>query len=220
MSRPAGQITRPQALGGTLLVVLAASAIVAGATALLRPEVAGVRPEPRPAPSTCTPPAAGPGTGPVAVTSAELIACPRAFEGVHVVYEGEVVRAVLRRGDRAWAQLNDDPYAGDLGPLPGHLVPAGVNTGVPVRLPGAAADRITVVGDARHKGDRLRVEGTFHRAHPADAGGPAIEAETAVVVARGGPVPRSVGPARIAAAVLLSAAAIVLTLLAGAARRR
>lgn len=220
MSRPVGQVTGRQALVGVLLLLLAVSGIVAGSAALLRPEVDAVEPEPPPAPGPCPDAALSPSGPAVAVTSAELIACPRVYDGVRVAYEGEAVRAVLRRGDRAWVQLNDDAYAGALGPLPGHLVPAGVNSGIPVLLPAGAADLITVLGDPRHKGDRLLVEGTFRRAHPADAGGPAIDVATAAVVAQGGPVPRSVGPARIAAAVLLSMAAVAMTLLARSAPRR
>lgn len=218
MSRSVGQVTTRGALLGGLVIVVAAAAVVAGAEALLRPvdrlpalespaEPAAevvcpppreTRPLPRPAP-----PAA-----PVGVSSGELIDCPGAYDGRTVIYEGEVVRAVLRRGERAWVQLNDDVYGLRIGPLPAHRATMGGNSGMPVSIPADDADRITYVGDARAQGDRLRVEGTFHRADPSDAGGPTIQADHVEVTAPGQPVHQPITPPRVVVALLLAATAL------------
>lgn len=227
MTRDAGQITTRETFLGVVATILAVLAIVAGAEALLRPSRAlppvegppSAPPLPCPAAREVLPRsrAALPlPPGPVPVTSADLVECPTTYDGRTVVYEGEVVRAVLRRGQRAWVQLNDDRYGMEIGPLPEHRVAAGANSGVAVSIPATDADRIRFVGDARARGDRLRVRGTFLRADPADAGGPAIRAHTVEVTEAGAPVEPTVTPARVVVALLLAAAAAAM---ARAARR-
>lgn len=115
------------------------------------------------------------------VKASDLIECPQLYDGQKVVYEGEVVRAVLRRGDRAWVQVNDDAYALDIGPLPEHRTAVGGNSGIPVSIPAGSADQLRHVGGHEEQGDVIRVSGTFHRADPADAGGPAIQATTVTI---------------------------------------
>lgn len=240
MSRDVGQIRAREALVAGFAIALAAVALIAGMQALLRPVQrlpAAETPAPTAPASPCPyahetlprPPPASPsiaerrsagGAGslgdPVAVTSGELMECPAAFDGQEVVYQGEVVRAVLHRGERAWVQLNDDVYGLEIGPLPRHRSPQGVNSGIPVSIPAADADRISFVGSGSARGDRLVVEGTFLRADPADAGGPAIQARTVQIVAVGEPVTQRMTPARLIAALLLAAAAVGM---AGKARR-
>lgn len=224
MSRDVGQVTASEALLGGLGIVLLVAAIVAGAHVLLsRPpplptaaddatvsEPAHPCPHPREtAPHT---PAAPPAVAdPVTVTSGELIECPTRFDRRPVVFEGEVVRGVLRRGDRAWVQLNDDPYGIGPGPLPLHHTTLGANSGVAVSIPAADADRITVVGDGGAHGDRLRVEGTFLRADPDDAGGPSIQASAVEITAVGEPLRAPVSPARVTVALVLCGAAAAVT---------
>lgn len=217
MSRHAGQISTREAIGGILVVALGVVVIVTLATALLpreqpvpafdgpQAEESG-RPCPTPRESSRrSPPRVA--TEPIDVSSRQLIDCPIAFDGQPVVYEGEVVRAVLRRGARAWVQLNDDPYGVEIGPLPEHHVTAGANSGVAVSIPAADADRILHVGSGRARGDRLRVRGTFVRADPADGGGPTIQAATVDITGPGGPISSPVTPARVVVALLLVAAA-------------
>lgn len=223
MSRAGGQVRTREALLGGLLIVLVLAVVVVGAQALV-PEAhhppLHAAPEPdRPAPPCPTPsetlprppPAAAAAAAPVPVTSAELMDCPAAFDGRAVTYESEVVRAVLRRGDRAWVQPNDDAYGLTIGPLPRHHSPRGGNSGMAVSIPAVDADRIGQVGGAHSAGDRILVEGRFLRAHPADAGGPAIHADTVEILAIGQPVIRRVTPVRIAVAPLLGVAAIAMT---------
>lgn len=209
MTRPAGQITTGKAVVGGGLIIAVALAIVTGLGLLVgagqqappldapaEPVVAGRCPEPRNTASRRP------------VSSGDLIECPATYDGVTVRYRGEIVRAVLRRGERAWVQLNDDRYGLELGPLPQHRVGVGGNSGIPVSIPQGAADLITHVGDARHRGDVLDVSGTFLRADPDDGGGPAIRAETVTVTQVGGPTPRPALPSRAAVAAALALAVI------------
>lgn len=228
MSRRAGQISPREALLGGLAIALLLTVVVAGSEALLRPSqqpaVLDVTPAPSPLPCPPAREVLPPGSVPapprgatIAVSSAQLIECPTVYDGRTVLYTGEVVRAVLARGERAWVQLNDDPYALDIGPLPAHRVPAGLNSGMAVSIPSAAAERITTVGDARARGDRLRVEGTFLRTDPADAGGPTIQAHRVDVIAPGEPLRQRFSVERLVVAITLATAALAM---AAAARSR
>lgn len=219
MGRNAGQIRAREAVGGAVALALVVAVVVAAAGALLPPPDPRSIPEDRAAGESApcpvaresvarvAPPVA---TEPIAVTSTELLECPSLFDGQPVVYEGEVVRAVLRRGDRAWVQLNDDPYGVEIGPLPRHLTTAGANSGMAVSIPAADAARIDHVGNARAWGDRVRAVGVFLRADPADAGGPAIQAHTVEITAVGETVDPRVTPARLVVALLLAAAAVAM----------
>ena len=224
MTRPTGQISAAQALTGIAVVVLFVLGTIEVMSALLPPqdptavrlaerlaqEAQGTAlPQPQPGIRTC-PPA---GTASSRVSSTLLYECPRLYDERVVVYTGEVVGAVLRRDDHAWVQLNDDAYATTLGPLPSHGVAAGANSGVAVRIPLAAADRISNVGGHERRGDRLTVRGVFRRADPDDGGGTVIVADEVVDVARGGPEPPQEHPGRrIAALVLLPPTLLVVFL--------
>jgi hypothetical protein len=208
-------VSPSQAVAGAVAVVVLAIA-TAGALDLL------VRRTPQRAPlgapaqeevdTTC--PAPREGSAPVVVASDELIECPSTYDGVLVSYEGEAVRAVLDRGAHAWLHLNDDRYALDLGPLPEHRTAVGGNSGIPVLVPEAVADRVQIVGDGRHRGDIIAVTGVFRRAHPADGGGPAIRARSARVTQRGDVTARPIDGPRVVIAVIVCAAALLAALVA------
>jgi hypothetical protein len=210
VTRDTGQVTRRQALAGALLVALVASALVALFDQLvdrsedLPPLDAPVQPI---SDGSCPAP---PRDRRTVVPSDHLIECPQVFDGAVLRYRGEVVRAVLHRGDHAWLQLNDDPYGLGLGPLPRHRTAVGGNSGIPVSIPADAAASITHVGDARHHGDILEVTGVFRRADPRDGGGPAIRADAVVVVQPGGPIDKPTHPARTVAAAVFAAVALAL----------
>lgn len=215
MTRPTGQISALQAVLGGLVIVVFAGGVIA-ALDLLVPRT-GLRP-PLTAPAQdesddlCPQPVGGAPAAPITVTAGELIACPRSFDGAPVRFQGEAVRAILRRGARAWVHLNDDPYALDLGPLPEHRTTVGGNSGMPVSIPVAVADDIAHVGDGHHRGDIIAVTGTFHRADPADGGGPTIQAESAQITRSGSITTRSVYPARVVTAGIIGIAVLAVTL--------
>lgn len=122
------------------------------------------------------------------VTSNDLYACPRVYDGAVVAYEGEVIGAVLPRSHGAWAQLNDDAYAGDLGPLPAHGDFRGGNAGLGVHLPRSLAEEVTWVGGPTARGDVLDVTGTFHRVD-SDSGEVAVlRVDEGSVIRRGQPI--------------------------------
>jgi hypothetical protein len=149
--------------------------------------------------------------GPVeAVTSNELFDCPDAWDGRTVRYLGEAVGAVLDRGSTAWVHLNDDVYAGEVGPLPAHRDYQGGNGGIGVRIPGPAAEEIRWVGSGRAHGDLIEVVGVFHRVHPQSREPAVIIASTARVLEPGRPFTDPVLPDRALAAVVLGAIALVL----------
>lgn len=157
---------------------------------------------------------------PAAVTSNALYDCPAVFDGRPVVYEGEVVGAVLRRGDTAWVHLNDDVYSGVTGPLPAHRDFQGGNGGVGVRIPAALADEITTVGGPTARGDVLRVEGVFHRVDADTREAAVIVATAGQVAAVGTPFVDPVLPDRAVAAQVLGLLALGLVALERVTARR
>lgn len=212
MTRRVGQVGNWQALGGAAVAVAVVAGIVAGSHLLVPPGTA----EPSlDAPATAGEPCPEAGTviSPVEVSASQLVDCPDAYDGVQVVYTGEAVRAVLLRQERAWLQVNDDPYALDLGPLPEHRTSVGGNSGIPVHAPVEAVGAISYLGEYRAQGDLLEVNGIFRRADPYDGGGPAIAADSVRVVRPGRRVVHTVSAARIAAAGLLTVIAIGLAAL-------
>lgn len=155
---------------------------------------------------------ADPRTDPtVTVSSEDLYDCPSVYDGRSVRYEGEVVGALLHRSDGAWTQLNDDLYAGALGPLPLHRDYRGANAGVGVFLPAALADRVETVGGPRARGDVLTVVGTFHRVDPDSREVAVIRAETASVARAGEPFDHDPLPDRRLVGIVLALAAVGVT---------
>jgi hypothetical protein len=138
------------------------------------------------------------------VDSASLIECPDTFDGQTVQYRGEVVGALLPRGDRAWAQMNDDLYALSIGPLPEHRQSVGGNAGMAVNLPASVAHAITSVGGAHHRGDTLTVQGTFRSTALDDGEAPSILATSASDVVAGRPVTSPGSTRRMVVATLLA----------------
>lgn len=141
---------------------------------------------------------------PLDVSSNDLYECPQVFDGHTVRYEGEVVGAVLRRADGAWVQLNDDAYAGDLGPLPAHREFRGGNSGVGVHLPEGVASQIESIGGPASTGDVLAVTGVSHQSDPHSGEAAIIRASGATVVARGVPISHDALPDRRIAGVILA----------------
>ena len=119
------------------------------------------------------------------IAADQVTACPIAFDGLEVTYIGEVVGEILPREGGAWAQVNDDPYALEFGPVQGHREHAGFNTGLSVWLPGDTADQIEHLGRPYMRGDVIEVAGTVHRADPDDGGGLTVRASDVSVIAEG-----------------------------------
>lgn len=227
-STPARPVSRARVLVGALVLATALGAVVAGSRALRHPAgedqgvveadeqdvrddvvcpgpVALEADQPRP---------------PVPVTSNDLYACPRTYDGQPVRVQGEVVGALMSRRDGTWTQLNDDPYAGDLGPLPTHRDFRGSNAGVGVLLPPQVAGQVQAIGGPRARGDVLDVVGTFHRIDEETREAAIIRADTATITRRGGPVDHPPLRLRQVVGVLLAMAAAGMTAAERIARRR
>jgi hypothetical protein len=206
------QVSNRQVLGGVLVALLLAAGVVGLSRWLVLP--GRVAPELRAA----TPPAEGPDTttcslaraqpAPVRVSAGLLTDCAEEFDGQTVAYEGEVVESLLPRGERVLATLNDDPYSGELGPLPEHRTQVGGNAGLSVSLPASVAATVTTTGSYRAQGDRLAVVGTFRRADPAAGGAPLLTADQVLLAQRGRLLSHSPSTRRIVVAALLTAATL------------
>src|SRR5690606_33486163 len=112
------------------------------------------------------------------VTSAQVVACPAAYDHLTVVFAGEVVGDLLRRRGGAWAQVNDDAYALEVGPLVGHRELDGFNSGLAVWFPDGLHEFIDEVGRPGVRGEVVLIEGTIRQSDPADGGGITLRAES------------------------------------------
>ena len=228
MSRHVGQVTPVQALAGAAAIAVVVAAVVVLCYLLLLPfqtvpELDAPAQEAALAPGAVVCPAPGElpeGPDALTVASAQLIDCPDVYDGRRLAYQGEVVGAVLQRGERAWVQLNDDPYGLALGPLPAHRTTVGGNSGLAVSVPIEVARSIEHVGDHDQRGDVLSVVGTFRRADPADGGGPTIQADAARVAVEGARISHPLSTRRAATAGLFAAVTAFVGFRTWVARRR
>ena len=117
------------------------------------------------------------------VSSGHIVLCPSAYDQRQVTYVGEVVGELLRRPGGAWAQVNDDDYALETGPIVAHREHSGFNAGMSVWLPDGRHEQIEGVGRPNLRGDVLLIEGRVFRADPDDGGGLTIRADQATVIA-------------------------------------
>lgn len=80
------------------------------------------------------------------VSSEELIERAKDLDGRAIVYRGEVVTGVLKRGEHSWINLNDGGNA------------------IGVWCKTELAEGIRYAGSYRHRGDLIQVDGIFNRA--------------------------------------------------------
>jgi hypothetical protein len=123
------------------------------------------------------------------ISSAQVYACPAAYDGLRVTYVGEPVGELLPRRGGVWAQVNDDDYALEVGPISGHRELRGSNSGLSVWLPDGLHERISDVGRYGRRGDVIAVTGVLLRADPADGGGTTLRADQLEVLAPAVDVP-------------------------------
>ena len=95
-----------------------------------------------------------------AVSSNDLIDHAKDYDNQTVVFEGEVLGDILRRGDHAWLAVYD-----------------GSNT-IGVYVTAEQAEQISVLGGYGKHGDTIRIEGVFHRACAEHGGDLDIHADT------------------------------------------
>jgi hypothetical protein len=154
------------------------------------------------------------------LTSAQIYACPSAFDGYRITFVGEAIGEILRRDGGAWVQVNDDDYALQVGPIGAHLEQRGFNTGLSVWLPDGLHERIGGVGRPEVRGDVLLLEGMLLRADPADGGGITLRADRMEVLAPSVEVPEVLHTLQAWIAGLLAVAALAAVVWARRARQR
>jgi hypothetical protein len=112
---------------------------------------------------------ASPAVAQVEVSVEDLLADPKAFDGLTITVEGELIGDYgFRPGGSMWTQLNDDSYARapvvEGGPL------TGSNLGIGVRMSSAVGEQLDPPGGYRVRGPIVRATGIW-KYHDPDRGG-------------------------------------------------
>jgi hypothetical protein len=119
------------------------------------------------------------------ISSAELLNNSKERDGKKVVYRGEVIGEVMKRGDFAWVNLHDGDNA------------------IGIWVPLALIDEITYFGSYKAKGDIIEVSGIFHRACPEHGGDLDIHALSLRKIESGKLTPEVIKPLRLKQALIL-----------------
>ena len=93
------------------------------------------------------------------ISSIELINNAKQYDGKTVVYEGEVIGDVMKRGDYAWLNINDGQNA------------------IGIWMNASLAQNISYTGSYKSKGDWAEITGIFNRACPEHGGDLDIHAQ-------------------------------------------
>ncbi len=113
------------------------------------------------------------------VSSIELIRDANILDGNVLTYKGEIVAAIMNRGDHSWVNLSDGYHA------------------IGIWCETSSLSDVRTLGNYKNEGDILEVTGVFHRACPAHGGELDIHAETLRIEARGFPVEERVSMRRV-----------------------
>lgn len=103
-------------------------------------------------------------------SSTELIKDAKLYDGKIVVYTGEVIGELMRRGDYAWLNINDGRNA------------------IGIWTPSSLMREIAFVGSYKSIGDTIEVTGVFHRACIQHGGDLDIHAQAIRKISAGRPV--------------------------------
>jgi len=153
------------------------------------------------------------------ISSGQLYLCPRAYDGLEVAYAGEVVGELLPRQGGVWAQVNDDPYALEHGPVVAHRELHGFNSGLTVWLPDGLHEPLQP-GRPLQRGSVVLIEGRVLRVDPTDGGGTTLRARELQVLAEPLVVEDPLHVPQLVVAIVLGAAAVVATGWSRRVRRR
>jgi len=120
------------------------------------------------------------------LSSSELINNAKHYDGKAVIYRGEVIGDVMRRGDFAWANVNDGKNA------------------IGVWMSASFAKEIVFTGNHKFKGDYVEITGVFHRACSQHGGDLDIHALALRKTGQGSLIPEELNHGKINLAVGLS----------------
>jgi hypothetical protein len=102
-------------------------------------------------------------------SSKDLIQNAEAYDGKLVVYKGEIIGEIMRRGDYAWINLLDGENDNAIG----------------VWVPGTLIKDIGYTGSYKSIGDEIEVTGIFHRSCSEHGGDLDIHAQAIIRTAAG-----------------------------------
>jgi len=118
-------------------------------------------------------------------SSNELIEKSKELDGQKLNYKGELVTAILDRGEYSWINLND-----------------GFNA-IGVWCKSSLLGGVKFAGDYKNRGDIIEVNGTFNRACSVHNGELDIHADTAKIVKEGHPFIMAIDLKKINSAIAL-----------------
>ncbi|MFH1691858.1 MAG: DNA-binding protein [Candidatus Omnitrophota bacterium] len=101
------------------------------------------------------------------VSSQELINCALEYDGKEVVYVGELIGAVLKRGSFVWLNLSDEKNV------------------IGIWASRDLSPSVAVAGSYTHRGDIVKVKGIFHRSCAEHGGALDIHAQELTVIELG-----------------------------------
>ena len=134
------------------------------------------------------------GTNALVVGSDDLINNAKEYDNKEVIYSGEVIGDIMRRGEYAWINVLD-----------------GSNS-IGVWIAYDEAKKIKYKGSYKYKGDMVEVTGIFNRACPEHGGDFDIHAKSMIIKKEGSEIKQGINPNMIYAAVALFLIAVVLNL--------
>lgn len=114
-----------------------------------------------------------------------LIEKSQTFDGQTVTAHGEAIGEAMLRGEYAWINISDNTNA------------------IGVWLKASDAQKITAFGDYRHKGDIVKITGTFSRNCTEHGGDVDIHSHTLEIIENGYNQPETITQVKIQAALAL-----------------
>jgi len=93
-----------------------------------------------------------------ALTVSELIENAKQYDGEEIVIKGEAIGDIMKRGKNGWVNISDG------------------NNAIGIWAPMPILNQITFLGSYKHKGDQVKVTGTFKEASEKHGGDMCIDA--------------------------------------------
>lgn len=137
-----------------------------------------------------------------ATSSADLLEDMKKWAGKRIIFQGEAIGDVMRRGPYGWVNLHDGENA--------------IGVWAPVEM----LEKIRYTGDYRHKGDVVEVEGIFSQNCKEHGGEIDIHAESLIITKVGGEITHPTDMKRVFLGGALSLLALALFVVNRSQKRR